>query len=136
MEGSQPMSTAVHKSPNKFWRSNSILNLCTGVSRHLPLQPQYRSQGGQLVESQPSQVSLHKEDEFKKSSLYLLIAKRVILEALYCGTRKSKEDNAFCLWISFRQFLPYRKTSLKCRLCIYLNQNRNVRNSLMWNTKK
>jgi hypothetical protein len=25
--GSQPMSTAVHSSPNKLWRSNSILNL-------------------------------------------------------------------------------------------------------------
>ncbi len=25
--GSQPMSTAVYKSPNKFWRSNSIFNL-------------------------------------------------------------------------------------------------------------
>jgi hypothetical protein len=28
LKGSQPMSTAVHKSPNKLWRSNSILNLC------------------------------------------------------------------------------------------------------------
>jgi hypothetical protein len=26
--GSQPMSTAVHRSPNKLWRSNSIFNLC------------------------------------------------------------------------------------------------------------
>ncbi len=26
--GSQPMSTAVHRSPNKLWRSNSIINLC------------------------------------------------------------------------------------------------------------
>ncbi len=26
--GSQPMSTAVHMSPNKLWRSNSIFNLC------------------------------------------------------------------------------------------------------------
>jgi hypothetical protein len=26
--GSQPMSTAVHRSPNKRWRSNSIFNLC------------------------------------------------------------------------------------------------------------
>jgi hypothetical protein len=26
--GSQPISTAVHKSPNKLWRSNSIFNLC------------------------------------------------------------------------------------------------------------
>jgi hypothetical protein len=25
--GSQPMSTAVHRSPNKLWRSNSIFNL-------------------------------------------------------------------------------------------------------------
>ncbi len=25
---SQPMSTAVHRSPNKLWRKNSILNLC------------------------------------------------------------------------------------------------------------
>ncbi len=26
--GSQPMSTAVYRSPNKLWRSNSIFNLC------------------------------------------------------------------------------------------------------------
>ena len=26
--GSQPMSTAEHRSPNKLWRSNSIFNLC------------------------------------------------------------------------------------------------------------
>jgi hypothetical protein len=26
--GSQLMSTAVHRSPNKLWRSNSIFNLC------------------------------------------------------------------------------------------------------------
>jgi hypothetical protein len=26
--GSQPMSGAVHRSPNKLWRSNSIFNLC------------------------------------------------------------------------------------------------------------
>ncbi len=26
--GSQPMSTAVHRSPNKLWRSNSIFDLC------------------------------------------------------------------------------------------------------------
>jgi hypothetical protein len=26
-EGSQPMSTAVHRSPSKLWRSNSIFNL-------------------------------------------------------------------------------------------------------------
>ncbi len=25
---SQPMSTAVHRSPNKLWRSNSIYSLC------------------------------------------------------------------------------------------------------------
>jgi hypothetical protein len=25
--GSQPMSTAVHRSPSKLWRSNSIFNL-------------------------------------------------------------------------------------------------------------
>ncbi len=25
--GSQPMSTAVHRSPNKLWRSNSMFNL-------------------------------------------------------------------------------------------------------------
>ncbi len=27
--GSQPMSTAVHRSPNKLWRSNSIFNPCS-----------------------------------------------------------------------------------------------------------
>jgi hypothetical protein len=27
LSGSQPMSTAVHRSPNKLWRSNSIFNL-------------------------------------------------------------------------------------------------------------
>ncbi len=26
--GSQPISTAVHRSPNKLWRSNSIFNIC------------------------------------------------------------------------------------------------------------
>jgi hypothetical protein len=26
--GSQPMSTAVHRSPNTLWRSHSIFNLC------------------------------------------------------------------------------------------------------------
>jgi hypothetical protein len=60
------MSTAVHKSP--------INSIFTDVSRHLPLQPPYRSVGGLLVESQPSQVSLNKEDEFKMSSLYLFIS--------------------------------------------------------------
>jgi hypothetical protein len=29
VRGSQPMSTAVHRSPNKLWRSNSIFILCT-----------------------------------------------------------------------------------------------------------
>jgi hypothetical protein len=29
---SQPMSTAVHRSPNKLWRSNSIFNLCLKYS--------------------------------------------------------------------------------------------------------
>jgi hypothetical protein len=28
LAGSQPMSTAVYRSPNKLWRSNSIINLC------------------------------------------------------------------------------------------------------------
>ena len=28
LQGSQPMSTAVHRSPNKLWRSNSIFSLC------------------------------------------------------------------------------------------------------------
>jgi hypothetical protein len=27
--GPRPMSTAVHRSPNKLWRSNSIFNLCS-----------------------------------------------------------------------------------------------------------
>jgi len=27
--GPQPMSTPVHKGPNKLWKSNSIFNLCT-----------------------------------------------------------------------------------------------------------
>ncbi len=27
LAGSQPMSTAVHRSPNKLWRSNSVFNL-------------------------------------------------------------------------------------------------------------
>ncbi len=26
--GPQPMNTAVHRSPNKLWRSNSVFNLC------------------------------------------------------------------------------------------------------------
>ncbi len=30
--GSQPTSTAVYRSPNKLWRSNSIFNLCCRVS--------------------------------------------------------------------------------------------------------
>ncbi len=29
--GSQPMSTAVHRRPNKLWRSNSIFNLCIKI---------------------------------------------------------------------------------------------------------
>ncbi len=33
--GSQPMSAAVHRSPNKLWRSNSILNLDYGFNLHL-----------------------------------------------------------------------------------------------------
>jgi hypothetical protein len=28
LRGSQSMSTAVHRNPNKLWRSNSIINLC------------------------------------------------------------------------------------------------------------
>jgi hypothetical protein len=28
--GSQPMNRAVHRRPNKLWRSNSIFNLCMG----------------------------------------------------------------------------------------------------------
>ncbi len=31
--GSQPMSTVVHRSPNKLWRSKSIFNLCFYYSR-------------------------------------------------------------------------------------------------------
>jgi hypothetical protein len=31
--GSLPMSTAVHRSPNKLWRSNSIFNLCIFASK-------------------------------------------------------------------------------------------------------
>jgi hypothetical protein len=30
LRGSQPMSTAVNKSPNKLWRSKSIFNLRMG----------------------------------------------------------------------------------------------------------
>ncbi len=33
--GSQPMSTAVHRSPNKLWRSNSIFNLMPMSLEHL-----------------------------------------------------------------------------------------------------
>ncbi len=29
VEGSQPMTTDVYRSPNTLWRSNSIFNLCT-----------------------------------------------------------------------------------------------------------
>jgi hypothetical protein len=32
-----PMSTAVHRSPNKFWRSNSIFNLCSRLYFYLYL---------------------------------------------------------------------------------------------------
>jgi hypothetical protein len=32
--GSQPMSTAVHRSPNKLWRSNSIFNLCLPAKKY------------------------------------------------------------------------------------------------------
>ncbi len=38
--GSQPMSTAVHRSPNKLWRSNSIFNLCLRPSIMLMNQEQ------------------------------------------------------------------------------------------------
>ncbi len=31
--GSQPMSTAVHRSPNKLWRSNSFFSLCLPDNR-------------------------------------------------------------------------------------------------------
>ncbi len=34
--GSQPMSTTVHRSPNKLWRSNSIFNLCYKRKKKLP----------------------------------------------------------------------------------------------------
>jgi hypothetical protein len=34
--GSQPMSTAVHRSPNKLWRSNSILNPSCNSTKTLP----------------------------------------------------------------------------------------------------
>ncbi len=45
--GSQPMSTAVLRSPNKLWRSNSIFNLCVaertkqevGISRSYFISP-------------------------------------------------------------------------------------------------
>jgi hypothetical protein len=37
--GSQPMSTAVHRSLNKLWRSNSIFNLCFPLSRCLSMSP-------------------------------------------------------------------------------------------------
>ncbi len=30
--GSQPMSIAVHRSPNKLWRSNFIFSLCAWVN--------------------------------------------------------------------------------------------------------
>ncbi len=32
--GSQPISIAVHRSPNKLWRSNSIFNLCLRPMLH------------------------------------------------------------------------------------------------------
>jgi hypothetical protein len=35
--GSQPMSTAVHRSPHKLWRSNSIFSLCFPLSRCLSM---------------------------------------------------------------------------------------------------
>jgi hypothetical protein len=34
--GSQPMSKAVHRSPNKLWRSNSIFNHIYVVDIYLP----------------------------------------------------------------------------------------------------
>ncbi len=34
--GSQPMNTAVHRSPNKLWRFNSIFNLCLILSKNAP----------------------------------------------------------------------------------------------------
>jgi hypothetical protein len=43
--GSQPMSTAVHRSPNKLWRSNSIFNLCSGGLLILLLSAAYISTG-------------------------------------------------------------------------------------------
>ncbi len=33
--GSQLMSTAVHRSPNKLWRSNAIFNLWSHLSRSI-----------------------------------------------------------------------------------------------------
>ncbi len=35
--GSQPMSTAVHRSPNKLWRYNSIFNLCLDIIKSLEI---------------------------------------------------------------------------------------------------
>ncbi len=48
---SQPMSTAVHMSPNKLWRSNSIFNLwCTAVQeRERSVAEQYSQASARLA---------------------------------------------------------------------------------------
>ncbi len=57
--GSQPMSTAVHRSPNKLWGSNSIFNIyespvgmsnCTAQNRPLLLLVQTRGPYGHKTE--------------------------------------------------------------------------------------
>jgi hypothetical protein len=44
--GSQPMSTAVHRSPKQLWRSNSIFNLCLQI--FLPVAARDAGEAGGL----------------------------------------------------------------------------------------
>ncbi len=64
--GSQPMSTAVHRSPNKLWSSNSIYNLWDGVS----IVPQLVLRG--RVHNRESNLWRHRSQILSKSSPLLM----------------------------------------------------------------
>jgi hypothetical protein len=73
--GSQPMSTAVHRSPNKLWRSNSIFNLfaaCTGNrTSFLPTRPTKEIKQNSVWDGCKSLITPPPPPSYHRQSLYL-----------------------------------------------------------------
>jgi hypothetical protein len=86
--GFQPRSTAVHRSANKLWSSNSIFNLWAGEKLHLC----FLNQEGILSEG-IFYMSFIVHCCFFRAGLLLQLGRRGMLNSIPTGKRKTSNND-------------------------------------------